>query len=111
MLPRANRLTLKIDFKKVLKNKSYIHSQYFTAASLKEDSNQNIRIGIIVANKVSKRATERNRIKRVIRETAHKLLNTLPQNLSVVVLTKPTSVEVENKILAKDAEVIFKKLK
>lgn len=107
MLPRANRLTLKSDFQKVLKNKSFVHSNFFTAASL--DNNASFRLGIIVANKVSKRSTERNRIKRIVREVAYQYINS-QKSLDIVVLTKPQAAEVEGKILIKDVEKIFKKL-
>ena len=110
MLPRVNRLTLKSDFQKVLKAKNFLHSKYFALSSV-QDNNKSPQLGIIVSNKVSKKATERNRIKRIIREAARNYINNWSCGLKVVVLTKTSASTIESKILTADIENVFKKLK
>lgn len=109
MLPRQNRLTLKSDFQKVLKNKKFLHSTFFTGAYLSEGE-EKPRVGVIVSNKVSKRAYKRNKIKRVVRAVARKYIDKLPDGLKLVILTKVSATEVESKILSEDMERIFRKI-
>lgn len=111
MLPKANRLHEKRDFQKVLKNKQYIHSKYFTVATLFQDSGIFPRVGIIVANKVSKKAVERNRIKRVVRDVFYPNINKLSKGLSLVVIVKKEAVEKEPELLRKDVMFLIDKLR
>ena len=65
--PKTSRLKLASDFRDILKNgKSFRESGlvlYFRKSSTKDS-----RLGIVVSKRVLKRAVDRNRVKRVIRE-------------------------------------------
>jgi ribonuclease P protein component len=70
MLKKENRLTLKKDFDSTFKNAQ--KSAFGRLAGLKAVVNNLAvnRYGIIVSNRISKKATERNKIKRQIRSIA-----------------------------------------
>ncbi|MDD4409137.1 MAG: ribonuclease P protein component [Candidatus Pacebacteria bacterium] len=69
MLPIKNRLKKKKDFEKVFEKGSTIRNRYFFLRVLANNGENDTRIGFIVSKKVSKRAVERNRIKRLFRES------------------------------------------
>jgi len=56
-------------------------------------SEQPIRIGISISQKVSKRAVDRNLIKRRIRAACRQLLSQLPANWSVVVVARSSAMQ------------------
>ena len=66
--PSALRIKKGFEFLKIKESSEKIVSGSFTVLYL-ENSLEHFRLGIIVSKKVSKKACERNRIKRVIRET------------------------------------------
>lgn len=111
MLPRVNRLTTKSDFQKVLKNKNFVHGKYFGVATLHEEVSKPAMVGVIVSNSVSKRATERNRIKRIARDVAYKHLTKFPEGIKIVVLAKKQANTILSLELREDLEKMFKRLK
>ena len=71
MLKKENRLKNKRAFSATYKNNQSTsdNSLILYAGKQKEDKNCPTRVGFVVSKKVHKRATKRNRIKRLIRET------------------------------------------
>ena len=68
------------------------------------------RLGLAVSRKVSKRAVERNRIKRIIRESFRKQRETLPP-IDVLVVARTSAASVTGPILHVDLEHAWQKLK
>ena len=85
MLPRQNRLVRDSDFKLLFKVGKQIQGDLFRLSWLLSETSQ---LGLVVSNKISKKATERNRIKRVVREFFRSRLPTLPYPLRMVVVAK-----------------------
>lgn len=71
MLPKINRLSQKKDFVS-LKNKGLRKQSRSFGLLYMTTSNPNSRVGIIVSNKISLKATERNKAKRWLREAAYR---------------------------------------
>ena len=67
MLPKRNRLKKKKDFEKVFKNGKGFRED-FLILKIVSNNLKNTRFGFIVSRKVSKKATQRNKIKRRLRE-------------------------------------------
>ena len=71
MLPRNNRLTAKRDFEKIKKLGAVLTLPFFIVSYLErgESSIRGPRFGFVVSSHLEKRASQRNRLKRRLRET------------------------------------------
>lgn len=98
MLKKINRLSKKHDFDLVFKQGKSVYSPYFVIKVLPNQLGR-IRFGIVVSNKVSKRATKRNLIKRRIRAILQKGLKPNRQGIDVVILTSPRLINAQGKVL------------
>lgn len=87
MLSKVNRLQKKNDFQKVFKNSRPAHSEYFSIRAVKNNRGDN-RFGFIISNKIDKRATRRNALKRQLREIVKSLILGFPIGYDVVVIVK-----------------------
>jgi ribonuclease P protein component len=88
MLKKENRLTKKKDFEKVFKNGKFLFSKIVGIKVLKNDLNIN-RYGILVGKKVSKKAVDRNLVKRRIREIIRKDCLNITNSKDIIILTLP----------------------
>ena len=102
MLAKENRLTKDKEFEKVFKTG---RSSYGKLLGIKAVANElpDSRFGILVGIKVSKKAVERNKIKRRIREAIRARLENVKKGFDVVVITLP-------EILGKDYSEIEREL-
>lgn len=108
-LPKANRLKSRKDFQAVFRDGIRRHGSYITLRALRplrpkppstEAATQTVQttpsqIGISISTKVSKRAVVRNRIKRQIAAFLYQLLPKLSPGWRLVVVVKPTVMELE----------------
>lgn len=95
MLKKENRLTSDFEFNVTRKYGKYFKGKYFHIYFLTPKKYEGpTKVGIVVSNKFSKSAVERNRIKRVFREIVKNNFEKMNNgNLWVVVHPKITSVE------------------
>ena len=90
MLPKINRLRKTKDFEGVFKSKKgYFFSKEKILIKVKKNNLENSRFGFVVGRKVSKKATERNLIKRKLREAVRKNLPKIKKGIDVVIVVKP----------------------
>lgn len=111
MLPSKNRLRKK-EIKKILKKGKKIHSQNFLLFFLKNDLKYS-RFSVIVPLKFSKKAVERNKIKRKVREVLRRFfLNRFLLNFSFdgVFIIKEGAKKLNFWQIKKEIEKIFKKI-
>jgi ribonuclease P protein component len=73
-------------------------------------SERNARLGLAVSRKVSKRAVERNRIKRVVRESFRAEREGLPA-LDILVIARTSAAGIPNPVLVADLGLAWRKLK
>lgn len=102
MLAKNNRLTKKNDFAKVLEGKKNCFSDIFIVKFCQNDLLVS-RVGIIVSTKVSKKAVERNNVKRQLSEIFRHNWANIKEGVDIVVITK-------NKILVEPYDSIENKL-
>ncbi|MDX9893631.1 MAG: ribonuclease P protein component [Patescibacteria group bacterium] len=96
MLPVKNRLTKDRDFKKINSKGKACFSSFLKIKYLANQL-ENSRFGIVVSSKVSKKAVERNKLKRRIREIIRPELTHIVSGFDVVIFTT-------NKLLVLDFE-------
>ena len=108
MLPKKNRLRKKDDFQKVYQ-KGFFSA--FGDISLKKLPNNlsMTRIGFIVEKKIFKKAVERNRIKRILRDFFRKNIFKITPGLDVVIFYKSKDWEIDSKKITLDLEKLLKK--
>ena len=73
-------------------------------------SEGNARLGLAVSRKVSKRAVERNRIKRVVRESFRAEREGLP-SLDILVIARTSAADTPNPVLFADLGLAWRKLR
>jgi ribonuclease P protein component len=110
MLKKENRLTRKKDFDAVWQKGRSSFDKIFGVKILPNKLETN-RFGIMIGLKVSKKAVERNRIKRRIREIIIGQEKNLKTDLDVVITVLPAARGKEFAELEESIEFNFKRLK
>jgi ribonuclease P protein component len=106
-MKKVKRLDRK-SFQKVLKEGKTISTSFLVLKYLEQDLPY-FRLGILITKKVSKKATERNKIKRRIREIARLNLPKTSKNLDMVFIVIP-GIKNDFQILKEKVLKIFSKL-
>jgi len=90
MLPRTNRLLRNQDFRRVYERGRSFSTPHLLVKALRRGDNTLTRIGIVVGTKVSKRAVERNNVRRRIRELLRgsKLVKT--RGFDIIISARPS---------------------
>ena len=111
MLAFKNRLVKKRDIERVQRYGQAYFSGSVVLKILKNDLRQ-MRIGFVVGTRVSKKATERNRIKRQLREFFRPAMTTSRKYLDILVLVKQQKEEkVKKEKLIQDVQNTLEKAK
>ncbi|ARD24431.1 MULTISPECIES: ribonuclease P protein component [Shewanella] len=105
---RELRLLTPAQFKSVFSNPIKASSAEITLLAV-PNSEQHPRIGLTVAKRFVKNASDRNRIKRIIRTNFRLNQHDIP-NLDIVVLVRNGVVDMENAELHKLTEKLWRKL-
>lgn len=112
MLPKENRLTKREEFENVTKNGKLFQSPFFGLIFISKKRAPS-RFGIVVSNKISKRATARNRAKRLLRQAIRKNMIEVLPGFDVVFLAKkkilealPQEIEKQTRELLGRAEIL-----
>lgn len=110
MLPKKHRLTKVEDFQKVLKTGRRVWNKYFVLKYLWSDSRQESKFGIIVSKKVSKKSTDRNKIKRVLRENVRRCFLVYSfQPVWMVLVVQSDMIGVDFELAGRELDLLFKK--
>jgi len=99
-LPRRSRLSGKAAFAKVFQQAVVSADGSFKVLAHRNDL-QESRLGMAVSRQVDKRAVQRNRLKRIVRESfrRHYLLHAREGAIDIVVLPRQQAVSVSNRQL------------
>lgn len=108
MLPKKYRLTRESDFKKVLREGRITKGGLLSLAFYKAETTTP-QIGMIVSNKISKKAVERNRIKRIIRATVRGRLDEIKNGACLVFLANKKALGARGEDLAKESLSLLKR--
>ncbi|PCI60502.1 MAG: ribonuclease P protein component [Gammaproteobacteria bacterium] len=105
---RELRLLTPDHFKVVFSKPIRFHSQHFTVL-IRENSINNNRIGFAVAKKRVKLAVQRNRIKRLVRESFRLNQHDLPI-VDIVIMAKSGIDKLDNQAISLQIEKIWRKI-
>lgn len=111
MLNSRNRLKKKINFARIEIDGKLIQSKSFGMGVFDRKDTNDSCFGFIISTKISKRAVDRNRIKRIMSEVIRINLDKLKSGLDVVFLLKPSVMKIDRETLEKELyEVITKNI-
>jgi len=99
---RELRLLTAAQYKYVFSDAQRFGNHCFTLL-VRKNTTTHARLGLAIAKKSAKRAVDRNRIKRVIRESFRHLQHDLP-NIDVVIMCRNTAVGLSRKKMRKQLD-------
>lgn len=105
MLKKINRINKTRELQKVYRSGKTLHTP---ALVIKFVAGPKTRTGFVVSKKISKKAVERNRIKRVLREQMRLAMPDLTAG-DYMLVAKPTAAGYLNKDLALQLQAVLKK--
>lgn len=108
MLPKAQRLNLKKDFKWVASGQK-IETKLATIF-IKTGTNKEARIGVATPTRYFKKAHDRNRARRLVFAAVEKLYPTLANNINIMLLPKTAILDVKSEDVRSAVELALNKL-
>lgn len=110
MLARQRRLVREKDFEKIFRQGKAYYTKLLGVKALASQAIFN-RYGLVVSAKVSKKASDRNRLKRQLRAAVRGLDKKLISGLDLVIMVLPGLLKQDYKTIKSELERIFVKLK
>jgi ribonuclease P protein component len=110
MLVKRLRLVKEKDFKKIFKLGKSFYTKIFRTKVLANELDFN-RYGIVISTKVSKKATERNKLKRQIRAVIKEFDKKLITGFDLVIVVSPLALNQEYKFIKSELERMLFTLK
>ncbi|MBU0625461.1 ribonuclease P protein component [Patescibacteria group bacterium] len=108
MIPKKNRLLTKNDFVRPFKAGRIYHSTGISIKTAKNDSLV-VRLGFVISNKVTKKATKRNKVRRRLRSIFGKRLDKLKTGFDIVILGRKEVLDMTFKQLEKSVDYLLEK--
>ncbi|MFH0856794.1 MAG: ribonuclease P protein component [bacterium] len=108
MLPKQNRLTKNKEFENIFENGDSFFTKILGIKYVKNEINIT-RFGIIISNKVSKKAVVRNKIKRRLREILRLNFDQIKKGCDIAILARPGISNCEYDELEKNIEYALRK--
>ena len=105
-LPKQARLLKKADYNSVFSKSVKVSNALFLIL-IHKTSNNHSRLGLVISKKVDKRAVQRNRIKRIIRESFRHTV--FEETCDFVILARPNTSKFNNKTLFDSLTNLWKK--
>jgi len=107
VLKRENRIRLKKEFTEVKNKGRILYSPLFGFLTYKENDDQK-KFGFIVSKKISKRAVDRNKIRRILSEVVRKKLEKFEGGTRIIFLTKKEILDKKYNEIEKEVERFIK---
>lgn len=102
---KQSRLLKKSDFDIVFKKSVKVSNAHFLIL-IQKTSNQHSRLGLVISKKVDKTAVQRNRVKRIIRESFRNYEHLV--SCDYVVLGRPNLSKINNSDLFNSLNILWK---
>lgn len=104
MLASYFRLKGQNNFERVKRKGNYIQRPFYGVCVYNRDDMACPRFGVVISTKISRLATQRNRIKRAMEETIRYNIRHVPSGIDVVFLVKPEIASKSSDEIMKDME-------
>ena len=115
MLKKVNRGLGRKDFENSREKGKLIHGSYFSVSLVDEGDHKGspVQVGFVISKKISKRAVDRNRIKRLIAEVIKEdieKLKTSNLKLKIIILVRKSVLEAEVEDIEKCWKMVIDKI-
>jgi len=110
MLKKTQRVRKEGEFKQIYTQSSALHSPLLILRFKKKKA-KSPKIGFVVGNKISKKATQRNKIKRQLRAITKENYDIIKPYYDYLVITKPVIVGRQYQEIATSLQVLLKKVR
>ena len=107
MLSKANRLSLRTEFRRVKSTGKFFPSRSFSLILNRADTDTPPRFGFVVSKKVAAKAVARNRTRRKLVEALRPHLAKLPSGIEGIFLAKPAASEKSVAELSEEIKVVL----
>ena len=107
MLKRENRIRLRKEFAEIKNKGKILYSPLFGFLTYKENDDQK-KFGFIVSKKISKKAVDRNKIRRILSEVVRENLEKFENGTRIIFLTKKEILGKKMKEIEKEVEKFMK---
>ena len=108
-MKRTYRLRNRRDFASVFKYGKSTANRYFVLYVLNKREEGSVRIGISVSKKVAKRAVDRNRVKRLVKEVVRQWIGQLPDGVDLTIIARKAAVGLNYRQTEQQLVHVFKK--
>lgn len=102
MLQKVYRLVEKNDFQSVLRNGSSVQGSFLGLFFLSNKGVGQTKTGFVVSNKISKKATIRNRLKRLLREVVRQNVYNIKEGFLLVFLAEKSIVDARPELVKEE---------
>ena len=109
MLPTNKRLTKKRDFTKLGTQGRSVYGPFATLR-VRSVTQSEPKVAFITSTKMFKRAVDRNRIKRRLREVVRLLWNDIPKNTQLIFIAKPEAKDADYQLIVTDVKHMLEKI-
>ena len=106
--PPSLRVKTRSEFKRLQSGSRKLHSTHFLVIVTPSNGDQS-RIGITVTTKVDKRATQRNRIKRLVREFFRHIHHHLSGTFDIIVIARQNACDCSSDAIREELSELLKK--
>lgn len=110
MLHRTKRLTKKKDFLRLATKGRSAFGPYATMRVVELARGGEGKVGFIISTKIFKRAVDRNRTKRRLREVVRALLPTIPPGVNLLFIAKPEAKDADFQKLTEEIKRLITKI-
>lgn len=110
VLPRSFRLQKSKDIQQVIKKGSRFRAPHVQFSVFKTDAEVS-RFAFIVSNKISKKATARNRTKRLMRESVRHLLPQLRPGFDIIIWASYGALDQTQAMIEQELRTSFQKMR
>lgn len=93
--PRSNKLVQSLDFQRIFKKADIRSADRYLCLLVSYNQKPYARLGMAIAKKKIRKATARNRIKRLVRESFRTHKTSIP-GVDIVVLAQPPAAAIDN---------------
>lgn len=110
MLPKKNRLTKTKDFQAIFKGGRVVFSPILVLKYKKDQkTNKNSLFGFVVSNKIAKKTTVRNRLKRQMRQIVYNKIKDISPNSICVIIARSKIREANFQFIEKSITGVLKR--
>lgn len=110
MLPKKHRLSDHKTINLLKKNGKLVQGSHFGLLFIREEARTISKVAFIVSRKVAKTATDRNKVKRQLREAVRELLPNLKPGYCVLILAKKPAASASPKQLKLSTKDVFREV-